>query len=173
MLTRPSMDDLLAHPAFYNKVDINELACFDPKDPNHQVLADVISEGVYRNHLIQIELAKEGASVPTDPLILRFQPGLARTLVTFGPSALQNAGVVVFERESGGVPSIFRLGGWLIKFRDIQIQEDELIWGALRRQKPPQVATDPRYAAINDGEMFKKATMGFRQHRNVEIPGRI
>jgi hypothetical protein len=167
MLERPTLDDLLNHPEFTTKVDISAMGCFDLRNIYHRVLADFISEGVYRHYLIE----EHGTSVATSPLVFRFRAGVMQAQVLFAQDGGANAGLVVFDREAGGNPTIFMPGRWLMKFRDIQNAEDEAMVEYVKSQaKPPLVNSDPRYSPVDDSDRFAASPLGFRQHRNVDLP---
>ncbi len=157
MRLRPTLGDLMTSPVFYNIVDVEKLQAFDWGNDHQKVLADCISEGVYRHALVQLEL---GIQIETFPLSLEFVSGAARARITFAEGAGRNAGEVVFERESGGQPKTFRPGRWLMRFREIQDEEDLAMEDALQPQS--SAAADQKFGTIDDSDLFPKKRVGFR-----------
>jgi len=78
--------------------------------------------------------------------------------------------LVVFERISGGPPNIFKSGMWLMRFKDIQEAEEDLITQHLKRQTVVRGPSEPRYAPVDDSDLFGTPPIGFRLRRNVVLP---
>ena len=170
MLNRYTIGDLIRNPSFTNQVDLANMICFEPSNPYHMVLADVISEGVYRHQLIKAELPSIADSCDAGPLILEFNPGLAQAKVSFEAGVGQNSGMCVFLRTSGGTPSIFRPGGWLMRFKELQDREDEELAAHFRLSNQPEASANTHFQAIDDSDLFGKQPIGFRLRRSVVLP---
>jgi hypothetical protein len=167
MIGRPTLADAIANSNFVAHVDLGNLGAYDPTNMYHQAVANMISEGVYRNHLLNEALPQ---GVDTGPLYFEFNAGHARTRVAFKNDCGRNAGLVVFERVSGGSPTIFKPGMWLMRFRDIQEAEEDLIRQHLKQQNAPQISSESRYAPVDDSDLFGTPPIGFRLRRNVVLP---
>ena len=167
MFRRTTLGDAIANATFTAHVDLGNMGAYETNNLYHQFVANMISEGIYRNHLLKEAFPGQ---IDTGPLYFEFNPGHARTRVAFKDGCGKNAGLVVFERISGGQPSIFKPGMWLMKFKEIQEKEDDLIKESLKQENAPKASADPRYSSIDDSDLFGKPPIGFRLRREVVLP---